>query len=121
MFEFVFMIVPVFVLGVFIFIAYNLISQKIKNDKSPILRVEATVIAKRINVSTGSHHHRHVAGSAPHYHSSTSTSHYVTFELADGERKEFLVYGKEYGLLIEKDRGYLTYQGTRFKGFEIIS
>ena len=117
MFEFMFALVPLLILGVFIFTAYTLISQKIKDDASPILRVLATVTAKRINVST----HNHTTGTNHHNHTSTSTSHYVTFELESGERKEFHVYGKEYGLLVEKDYGFLTYQGSRFKGFEIIS
>lgn len=120
MFEFMFALVPLLVLGVFIFTGYTLISQKIKDDSSPILRVLATVTAKRISVSTSNHMYHNGTGGV-HNHPSTSTRHYVTFELENGERKEFYVYGKEYGLLAEKDYGFLTYQGSRFKGFEIIS
>ena len=38
--------------------------------------------------------------------------------MENGERKEFHVSGKEYGLLAEGDSGKLTFQGTRYKGFE---
>ncbi len=121
MFEVMFAIVPILVLGFFIFIGYSIISQKIKDDRSPIIRTEATVVTKRISVSTDSNFDHGTGSGRQHYYSSTDTNYYVTFELASGERKEFYVYGNEYGLLVEKDRGYLTYQGSRFKGFEIIS
>ncbi|NLZ76213.1 MAG: DUF2500 domain-containing protein [Erysipelotrichia bacterium] len=122
LFDSMFVVVPIFVLAIFVFVAYNLISQKIKDDRSPILKVEATVVAKRINTSTSSNFHHHGTNSMHHHHhTSTNTRHYVTFELTNGERKEFNVWGNEYGLLVENDYGYLTYQGSRFKGFEIIS
>ena len=46
-----------------------------------------------------------------------STLYYVTFEVDGGERKEFGLSGREYGLLAEGDAGTLTFQGTRYKGF----
>ncbi|MDI9540875.1 MAG: DUF2500 domain-containing protein [Bacillota bacterium] len=119
--EAVFLFASVFIIGVFIYSVYSLISQKIKDDRSPVLRAKATVVAKRVEVSTSSNIHHHGTGNIHHNHISTSTSYYVTFELDSGERKEFSVYGDEYGLLVEKDYGYLTYQGSRFKGFEIMS
>ncbi|HQB32941.1 MAG TPA: DUF2500 domain-containing protein [Erysipelotrichaceae bacterium] len=118
--ELMFFVVPVFVLSVFFYVFYSIIKQKIEDDRSPVLRVEATVLTKRVNVSTSNHHHSHGTGNN-RLHSSTSTRYYVTFEFAGGERKEFIVRGDEYGLLVERDYGYLTYQGSRFKGFEIVS
>lgn len=126
MFDFIFAIMPILipllVIGVFIYAAYSIISQKIKDDRSPIVREQATVVAKRLNVSTdsslnydGSSNHHH------HRHYTSDTVYYVTFQLASGERKELVVRGDEYGMLVEKDFGYLTHQGSRFKGFEIIS
>jgi hypothetical protein len=47
-----------------------------------------------------------------------STYYYVTFELDDGERREFSVDGNDYGMLVEQDGGMLTHQGTRYHGFE---
>ena len=31
-----------------------------------------------------------------------------------------IVTGQEYGMLVEGDKGYLTFQGTRYLGFERI-
>ncbi len=45
-------------------------------------------------------------------------SDFVTFELEKGERIELGVKGSEYGMLAEGDRGRLSYQGTRYLGFE---
>ena len=38
-----------------------------------------------------------------------------------GDRMELHLSGQEYGLLIEGDRGNLTFQGTRYLGFERLS
>ena len=47
-----------------------------------------------------------------------STTYYATFQVASGDRMEFQVPRREYGFLVEGDRGRLTFQGTRFLGFE---
>lgn len=44
----------------------------------------------------------------------------VTFELENGKRLELGVKDPEYGMLAEGDRGRLSYQGTRYLGFERI-
>ena len=82
-----------------------------KNNHSPRLTVEAVVVAKRMNVS----HHHH---GDDHMHTTHSTSYYVTFEVESGDRMEFHLPGTEYGMLIEGDRGRLTFQGTRYLSFE---
>ena len=87
------------------------IGQWNKNNHSPRLTVPATIIAKRTNVS---HHH----GAGEHHHHHTTTSYYVTFEVESGDRMEFLMAGHEYGLLMEGDKGKLSFQGTRYLGFE---
>jgi hypothetical protein len=51
-------------------------------------------------------------------HHSTSTSYYVTFEFESGDRLELHVPHSEFGYLIEGDMGRLTFQGTRYKGFQ---
>lgn len=81
-----------------------------RNNHAPRLTVPAVIVAKRTNVSR--HHH---AGS--HNHSRTSTSYYVTFQFESGDRMELSVAGHEYGLLVEGDRGQLSFQGTRYQGF----
>ena len=84
-----------------------------KNNHSPRLTVDATVVAKRGHVS---HHHNH--GTSSMHHSTTSTSYYVTFQMESGDRMELHVSGSEFGMLAEGDVGKLTFQGTRYIGFE---
>ena len=112
-FGIMFTIVFVLVIGTFIVIAVKGIGQWNKNNHSPRLTVPATVVVKRTNVS----HHRH-GGVNDHHHHHTSTSYYVTFQVESGDRMELHVAGTEYGLLIEGDRGNLTFQGTRYLGFD---
>lgn len=114
-FGIMFAIVFVLVIGTFIVIAVKGIGQWNKNNHSPRLTVPATVVAKRTNVS----HHRH-GGVNDHHHHHTSTSYYVTFQVESGDRMELHVAGTEYGLLIEGDRGNLTFQGTRYLGFDRV-
>ena len=111
MFGILFTIVFVIVIGTFIVVAVKGISQWNKNNHSPRLTVPATVVAKRTNVS-----HHHSATNNHHHH--TSTTYYVTFQVESGDRMELLMTGNEYGMLIEGDFGKLTFQGTRYLGFE---
>lgn len=110
--EFMFYIVFFLVIGIFIFTFAKGIGQWHKNNNSPRLSVEATVVTKRTQVS---HHHHHHSG---HMHSSNSTSYYVTFQVASGDRMELHVSPYEYGMLVEGDYGVLSFQGTRYLGFE---
>ena len=112
LFGIMFSLVFILVIGIFIVTAVKSISQWNKNNNSPRLTVPATVVAKRTNVS---HHH---GGANNHHHHHTSTSYYVTFQVESGDRMELHVAGHEYGLLIEGDSGNLTFQGTRYLGFE---
>mgnify|MGYP002519213476 FL=1 len=103
----------VVVFGLFIVVAVKGISQWNKNNHSPRLTVPATIVAKRTNVS---HHHHH--GGTGMHHTTHSTTYYVTFQVESGDRMELHVAGHEFGMLIEGDRGNLTFQGTRYLGFE---
>ena len=114
-FQIMFTLVFVIVIGMFIVIAVKGISQWNKNNHSPRLTVPATIVAKRTNVSH--HHHHNHAGTGMH-HTTHSTTYYVTFQVESGDRMELQMTGQEYGLLIEGDRGNLTFQGTRYLGFE---
>lgn len=76
-----------------------------RNNAAEERQLGARLIAKRVKVRGG-------AGD-----SSSSTDYFLTFEFDTGERLEFEVRGKEYGLLAEGDAGTLTFQGTRYKGF----
>ena len=67
------------------------------------------LVSKRAN--TSHHHHNN------NMHSTTSTSYYATFEVESGDRMEFHISGKEYGMLAEGDLGKLMFQGTRYHSF----
>lgn len=110
-FSLMFTVVFFLVIGVFVMSIVKGLSQWNKNNHSPELLVAATVVTKRTNVSHHNHHHDN------HVHHSTSTSYYVTFEVASGDRLEFKVSGEEYGMLVEGDHGELTFKGTRYLGF----
>lgn len=121
-FGFGFTVVPVLItilflviLAVFVVVFVKSISQWNKNNHSPRLTVDATVVTKRTNVSHSSGHHNHTTGM--HTSGHTDTDYYVTFEVASGDRMEFHVSGEEYGLLVEGDYGELSFQGTRYQGF----
>ncbi len=113
MFGVMFTIMFVVVIGMFVVTAVQGISRWNKNNNSPRLTVQATVVAKRTNISR----HRH-SGANDHHHYHTSTTYYVTFEVESGDRMELEMDGSEYGLLVEGDQGSLTFQGTRYLGFE---
>lgn len=118
-FSFMELFIPLFFLLVFGIIIVTLIrgiGEWNKNNHSPRLTVAATVVAKR--TQTDVHHHHHSVGSAGGVHVSSSTSYYATFQVQSGDRMEFSVGGREYGMLAEGDRGDLTFQGTRYLSFE---
>ena len=91
----------------------------IRNNNSPRVTVEAKVVTKRMKVQGFG---RTMAGrnSVTGMGSSTYTHYYVTFELEKGKRLELGVKDAEFGMLAEGDQGMLTYQGTRYLGFEQI-
>ena len=84
-----------------------------KNNHSPKLTVPAKVVAKRTNITR----HRHGGANDIHHHH-TTTTYYATFEVESGDRMELQLDGSEYGLMVEGDQGKLSFQGTRFLGFE---
>lgn len=108
-FQILFMLTFVLVFGMILFTLIRGIGQWHKNNTSPRLAVEATVVAKR-----GETHRHHSGNGMVH----SSTSYYVTFQVSSGDRMELRLSGQEYGLLAEGDRGTLTFQGTRYLGFE---
>ncbi len=108
LFGIVFMSMFVIIVLVFLITAVKGFSEWTNNNNSPKLTVPATIVSKRSNVR-----HNNANG-----HHSTSTTYYVTFQVESGDRMELKVKGHEYGMLIEGDRGSLSFQGTRYLGFE---
>lgn len=113
LFRIMFTLAFVLVIGMFLVFAVKGIAQWNQNNHSPRLTVPAVIVAKRTNVTR--HHH---GGAGGHHHHHTSTSYYVTFQFGGGDRMELLVSGSEYGILVEGDQGDLSFQGTRYLGFE---
>ena len=102
------------------FVLYTLISsiaaraqEKRKNDASPRLTVPAAVVTKRAQVGT-THHHNAATNTGGTYY---NTKYFATFQFESGDRLELSVSPGEYGMLVEGDRGQLSFQGTRYLGF----
>ena len=108
MFELMFFLMFFLVFGVIVFTFIKGIGEWNKNNNSPRLSVDATVVAKRNQVN---YHHHNNCGST------RSTTYYVTFQVDSGDRMELRVCGQEFGLLVEGDFGTLTFQGTRYISF----
>lgn len=104
----------IFVFGMIIFRGIQGAKQWKRNNDSPVLTVDARVVGKRADVS----HYHHNTGNDNMSHMSSTTTYYVTFEVESGDRMELHVRDTEYGLLAENDEGKLTFQGTRYLGFE---
>lgn len=105
-FQLIFILMFLLILGIFAVTAVRGMGQWNKNNHSPRLCVAASVAAKRMQVM-------HSGGQ-----NTASTSYYVTFEVASGDRMELAVNPADYGMLAEGDTGTLTFQGTRFVQFE---
>ena len=118
-FPYLFLGVFAVVIGTFIVTAVRGVGTWSRNNASPKLTVDATVVSKRTEVS----HHRRQAHGSHHGsmgigHTTAYTHYYATFQVESGDRMELPLDGTEYGLLAEGDRGSLTFQGTRYLGFQ---
>lgn len=117
-FGIVFTIVFMLIIGVFIASIVKGIDTWNKNNQSPRLTVNATVVSRRTDVT---HHSHPIAGDitgAHGFHTSSSTQYYATFQVESGDRMEFSVSSAEYAMLADGDNGKLSFQGTRYLCFE---
>lgn len=103
----------ILVFGIIIGRVISALSRHKKNNASPILTVGATMVTKRADVR-----HYNNSGTNDMNGRSSSTTYYATFEVDSGDRLEFKVTSNQYGMLAEHDIGKLTFQGTRYLGFE---
>lgn len=108
-----FAIVFVAVIAIFIVVLVRSLMRWNKNNNSPRLTVEATIVAKRPEMM-----HYHGGNDALDRHHTYRTVYYVTFQVESGDRLELEVDGQEYGILVEGDVGSVTFQGTRYLGFQ---
>jgi len=79
-----------------------------KDNDSPRLTVPVKVVAKRYE---DTYRRRKTVTSG-------RSRYYATFEVESGDRMELELEGPEYGLIVEGDKGNLTFQGSRFLKFE---
>ena len=113
MFEGMFTVVFVLIFGVMIYAVVQAILRKQKNDASPRLTVLARVVSRRQEVT----HHTQNRGDGI-LHTSSTTRYFVTFQVESGDRMELELDGSDFGMLAEGDEGRLSFQGTRFLGFQ---
>ena len=111
-FQILFVLVFALVIGVFIASFVRVAKREHKNNHSPRLTVEATVVTKRLQVGSNVHNNGDMIAQNRY------SKYYATFQFASGDRLELPGSGSEYGMLIEGDHGMLTFQGTRYLGFE---
>lgn len=109
-FPILFTLVFLMVFGIIVYTIVGNIKREHKNNHSPRLTVDAKVVAKRTNYHRSSGTNNHMG----HAH----TTYFVTFEVQSGDRMELNMSGTEYGMLVEGDFGDLTFQGTRYLGFQ---
>lgn len=112
-------IFPIFFILVAVLVVFTIIrglAEWNKNNQSPRLTVDAKVVSKRENTT---HYQDNANYEVTHAVTMrTNTTYYVTFVVESGDRMEMCVDGQQYGMLAEGDFGKLTFQGTRYLGFD---
>ncbi len=122
MFNIIELLFPVIFILIFIMIIFTFakgISTWHKNNNSPRLTVSARIVAKRQNTTYQNHPNAGDTSGAHGYHTTSSTTYYVTFQVESGDIIEMSVSGSEYGKFTEGDEGKLTFQGTRYLQFNM--
>ena len=114
--NFIFNMFGMLVLFMFLLIIGGGISQWVKNNNSPRETVKARVVDKKSEVTYIQQEQNGMMTNTPQW------SYYIVFEFenSDGKKvvKNMVVSGKEYKRICEGDCGDLTFQGTRYIGFE---
>ncbi len=121
MFSLIEMLFPIMFILIFTIIVFTFvkgIATWFKNNNSPRLTVSARIVAKRQNTTHNNQPNAGDISGAHGFHTISSTSYYVTFQVDSGDRMELSVSGSEYGVLAEGDKGQLTFQGTRYLTFD---
>ena len=125
-FDFMFTLVPIFIGVIFVIMLVSIISglsrnakRERKNDQSPRVTANVKVVSKRMEVGGNRSNRRMGAnGMMENGYSYSYSDYFVTFEFESGDRLELPVDGSDYGLLVEGDTGRLSFQGTRYLGFQ---
>ena len=111
--QMMFYVVPILMFVIIGLAIFRSLKEWHHNENSPRLTVDAKVVCKRSEF-------RRTMSNKQNVHRNSRTNYYVTFEVESGDRFELELQGHEYGLLVEGDKGKLSFQGTRYLGFERI-
>ena len=111
LFNLMFAIVPLLMFAIVFLAVVRSVKDWHRNERSPRLTVEAKVVTKRTA-------YRRTMSNKTDVYSGARTDYFATFEFESGDRLELPLKGQEYGMLVEGDRGKLTFQGTRYLGFQ---
>ena len=106
-----FYVVPILMFVIIGLAIFRSLKEWHHNENAPRLTVDAEVVCKRSEF-------RRTMSNKQNVHRNSRTNYYVTFEVESGDRLELELQGHEYGLLVEGDKGKLSFQGTRYLGFE---
>ena len=117
-FGILFWVVFLVIFSIIIVILVKNLKQWHTNNQSPRLTVDAIVVTKRQNVTHSQSANAGDITGAHGYTTSSFTTYYATFQVESGDRMELEIPSNQYGMLVEGDRGKLSFQGTRFLGFE---
>jgi len=109
--QMMFYVVPVLMFVIIGLAIFRSLKEWHRNENSPRLTVDARIVAKRSEF-------RRTMSNKQNVHRNSRTNYYVTFEVESGDRFELELQGHEYGLIVEGDKGKLSFQGTRYLGFE---
>ncbi|GGH22139.1 DUF2500 domain-containing protein [Paenibacillus segetis] len=107
------MAIPIFIVVILSIIVISVASSMkryMSNNRQPELVVHSIIVGKRTEVS----HRYNVETSV----NRSDSKYFLTFEVDSGDRMEFSVSGEEFGQSAEGDDGQLTFQGSRYLGFE---
>ena len=82
------------------------------------MTADAKVVSKRMQVGERGSRRMRTNGMMEDGYSYSYSDYFVTFEFESGDRLELPVDGSDYGVLVEGDTGRLSFQGTRYLGFQ---
>ena len=115
------LIVPILIIAaiaVIILAFFKSMKEINDNKKAPLLSVPAKVSGKRTDIIKRNQPNAGDLSGAHGYTVVMNTTYYVSFEIEDGERKEFIVDHSIYNTLLEETKGTLSFKGTKFISFE---
>ena len=101
--------------GLIIGTAVKASREKKANDAAPVQELEARVASRRSHVSSAL---QSVDRETADVRGLTArVTHYITFQMQNGEEMELQVSAADYEQLTEGEQGVLSLQGSRYLGF----